>query len=317
MSHRHLARPRASAFRASRHLALLVLALALSAACSTSAPSGGTAGSEPAPDAGPVPEAASAAVPSLDGEYLTAELSTVGWDRLTQGPVVLLRDVATGQVVPIWIGVAEAQSIAMALHEVVVPRPMTHDLLAALLGKTGYELEELIVHDVVDGTYYGLLRLRSLADGEPLLVDTRPSDGLALAARTGASIRVARKILEETPDFEFLAPDEGSQVVRVSGLTLVAPDAALREEFGLPDRPGLLVTKALGEAEHQGLLRGDLVIEVAGEVPESPIDFLNAIKETPPGEALELRYWRDGEELETELRPALLEEPEDEPGRTV
>lgn len=240
---------------------------------------------------------------SLDGEYRSVEIATVGWDQLTRAPIVLLRELGSGQVVPIWVGVTEARAIALALHEVTPPRPMTHDLLAHLVDELGGELEEVVVHDLVDSTYYGLLRLRVPGREEPVLVDTRPSDGLALAARTGAAISIAVKILRESPDYDFLAPDEGQQVVRLSGLTLVSPTAVLREQFELGDEGGVLVTRATGVAAVQGLQRGDLILEIADEPVASPMDFLDALQSTPPEEPLELTVLRQGERLEIDLFP--------------
>lgn len=241
--------------------------------------------------------------PGLDGTYLPAEIATVGFDRFTGAPIVLLRELGTGQVVPIWVGTNEARAIAMALHEIEFPRPLTHDLLRQVIGKLGGELEEVIVHDLVEGTYYGLLKLRVKGRPEPLLMDSRPSDGLALAARTGAAISISRKILDESPDYELLAPPESDQVVRLSGLTLVAPTPAHREELGLGERDGVLITRATGVAERQGLQRGDLLLEVNGEALESPVDFLERLEATPPGEPLELRIFRHGEESTLDFFP--------------
>ena len=248
--------------------------------------------------------AATGGAAAFDGDYLAMEVATVGWDSSTTSPVVLLRQLETGQLVPIWVGVAEAQAIAAALHEVRYPRPMTHDLMNDLIGRLGGHLDELLIHDVVDGTYFGLLRV-SLGEGrEPLIVDSRPSDGLALALRSGAAIRVAQKILDETPDFDFLAPDEPEQVVRALGLTVVARTPEFDREHGLPeDLRGLVVLRAVGAAADAGIRRGDLVLEVAGIQMRRPIDILDALADVPFGERVPVRTWRDGEESTVELAP--------------
>lgn len=292
---------------------LLTVALMLSG-CFTSAPPEARPEAPAVPDpemAGPeiaAPEGGPESpngdtLPELDGTYLSAEIATVGFDRFTGAPIVLLRELGTGQVVPIWVGTAEARAIAMALHEIEFPRPLTHDLLTQVIGRMGGKLEEVVVHDLVDGTYFGLLKLRVDGRDEPLLVDTRPSDGLALAARTGAAISISEKILQESPDYEFMAPQESDQVVRLSGLTLVAPTAEHREELGLPDGPGVLVTRATGMAARQGLERGDLILEAQGKTMEAPVDFLEVLEDTPVGEPLDLRIWHKGEEREMELYP--------------
>jgi bifunctional DNase/RNase len=303
----------------------LALALAV-AALGAGACGGGCAspGRQPAGAAAPGDETAAATPPAppaptvaVDGDYLPAEIATIGWDALAQSPIVLLRDVSSGRVVPIWVGLAEAQSIAAALHEVEFPRPMTHDLMANLLTRLDARMEELLIHALIDNTYFALIRLRVPGRDQPLLIDTRPSDGMALALRTGASIRMARRIVEDSPDFEFLAPEGEEQVVRALGLTLVAPTDELRERFGLPDRPGLVVTRAVGEAEAKGLRRGDLIVSAGGRVPEVPVAFLDVLREAPADRPLAIVYWRDGDEHTAELDPTADEAAPKAPPRVV
>lgn len=278
----------------------------------------GTAAGLAAPETSP-PAAGGSAPPAadVDGDYRPAEIATVGWDGLAQSPIVLVRDLSTGRVVPIWVGLSEAQAIAAALHEVEFPRPMTHDLMANLLERLDATMEELLIHALVDDTYYALIRLRVPGQEEPVLVDTRPSDGMALALRTGAAIRMSRQLVEASPDFEFLAPEGAEQVVRALGMTLVAPTAELRERFGLPDRSGLVVTRATGEAEERGLRRGDLIVDAGGQPLEQPVDFLDSLRAAPADELLAVTYWRDGEERTTELDPTAEAEEDDGPGKVV
>jgi bifunctional DNase/RNase len=183
-----------------------------------------------------------------DDDLVAVELSTVGIDRLAGSPIVLLRDPQSGDVVPIWVGLAEAQAIARALHGVEVPRPMTHDLMASLLSEARAEVEEVVVQELRGDTYFGIVRLRLAGQKEIRDVDSRPSDALALALRTDAPIRVARSILVAPPDFDFVAPEGPEQVVQALGVTVVSATPALREEFELPDRAGVVVTHASGHA---------------------------------------------------------------------
>ncbi|MBI4659990.1 MAG: bifunctional nuclease family protein [Verrucomicrobia bacterium] len=233
--------------------------------------------------------------------FSQAEVSTVGMDLLTGSPLVLLRDLESGQVVPIWVGFAEAQAIARSLHGVRLPRPMTHDLMASLLQELEAKVEEVLVHDVREGTYYGAIRLRRPGEERIREVDSRPSDALALALRVGAPIQVARDILKKLPDYDFRAPDEAEQVVRVVGVTVVAATAALRKEFDLGDREGVVVAGVSEEAGKKGLKRGDLIVRVNDRVAKTPMEFLDAVRETPAGKTVRFLFWREGKEKEIEL----------------
>ena len=190
------------------------------------------------------------------GESVPVELSTVGLDGRTGTPIVVLRDPESGGVLPIWVGVMEAQAIALALHGVVPPRPMTHDLMASLIAELRAEVEEVVVTDLRNNTYFGMVRLKVAGEKKIRDVDSRPSDALALALRTGAPIRVARKILAMSPEFEFIAPDGPNQVVQALGMTVVVATPPLRKQFRLGDRQGIVVTSALRSGKRQGRAAG-------------------------------------------------------------
>jgi uncharacterized protein len=248
---------------------------------------------------------ASEAVAAEEG-LVEAEVATVGFDHFTQSPIVLLRSRETGQTVPIWIGIAEAQAIARKLHGLEIPRPLTHDLTVTLLQAAGAVIEEVTIHDLRQGVYYGAIKLRVPNEDEPVEIDSRPSDALALALRFDARIFVAEKILQNLPEFHFVPPEAAEQVVRVLGLTVVTPTAEQREQYALGERAGVMVSSVSDQVRARGLRQGDLIIDVNGATPETPIDFLEAILDIPSGRAIRLRYLRDGEEAEVEI---LAEEP--------
>lgn len=106
-------------------------------------------------------------------------------------PVVLLREVGGRRYLPIWIGTHEAAAISQAIEGIVPPRPLTHDLLAGVLKVFDLKLQEVQVVDLKEGTFYGLL----VFEGD-VKVEARPSDAIALALRTGASITCAEAVLE-------------------------------------------------------------------------------------------------------------------------
>jgi uncharacterized protein len=240
-------------------------------------------------------------------DLVAVELATVGVDAREGSPVVLLREPGSGKIVPIWVGVAEAHAILRTMLGIEVPRPMTHDLLADVVRQLGATVAEVLVHEVRETTYIGRIRLRVAEREEPIDIDSRPSDALALAIRTDAPIRVAPALLTDPPEFDFLAPEADEQVVRILGMTVVVPSTTLRDRFQLPDRPGLVVVGASGDAAREGIRRGDLVLEVNGMPPAEPMDFLNAVLSTR--DLVRIRVWREDGEHEFELAPTGVPSP--------
>jgi uncharacterized protein len=117
-------------------------------------------------------------------------------DPLTKSPIVILRDPETGNVVPIWIGLLEANAIALALEGTEMPRPMTHDLMKSILDATGTRLQSVEIADIRENTYFALLHLEG--SGESVHVDARPSDAIALALRCGARILVSETVFAQS-----------------------------------------------------------------------------------------------------------------------
>jgi len=124
------------------------------------------------------------------------ELVGVRVELPTNTPIVLLRELAgERRMLPIFIGPPEATAIAFALEQVPTPRPMTHDLLRNLLDELEVTLERVVVTDLQDSTFFAELHL--VQGGETHLLSSRPSDAIALAARTGSPIFAEEAVLEE------------------------------------------------------------------------------------------------------------------------
>jgi len=236
-------------------------------------------------------------------ELVEVELAALGVSPVTGTPVVLLRDLEAGDVVPIFVGVVEARAILLAMHGVEPPRPMTHDLIGNLLSAMGATLERVVIDDLANDTYFGMLELKVKGQDKPVRVDTRPSDGMALAVRAGVSIFVAPKILIAGRDLEYRGLND-DQVVTAMGITVVQVTDALRGAHGLPARPGVLVHRVRGRAAQTGLSPGSLILKVNDEVPDSPMAFLELVRRTPEGKPVRIGYWQDGAEKEISL-PAL------------
>jgi bifunctional DNase/RNase len=116
-------------------------------------------------------------------------------DPVTNLPIVILRDADNQRTLPIWVGPVEANAIALQIENVSPARPMTHDLLRNALEGLGATVERVVISNLSDGTFFAYLQLSQ--GGEPVFIDSRPSDAIALSLRTKAPVFVDAKVLDE------------------------------------------------------------------------------------------------------------------------
>jgi len=121
-------------------------------------------------------------------------------DPISNTPVVVLKDAEEKFFLPIWIGVFEANAIALRIENVSTPRPLTHDLFSRTLGELRVRVERVVINDLRDNTFYARIILDR--EGESIEVDSRPSDALALALRFDAAIYVEEEVLEKSGKIE-------------------------------------------------------------------------------------------------------------------
>ncbi len=117
-------------------------------------------------------------------------------DPTTNMPIVILKDLDGKAVLPIWVGVYEANAIALEIEKVVTPRPMTHDLIKYLLLGLNTAVHKVVVNDLREDTFYALIWLEQ--DGQSISIDSRPSDALALALRLDCPIYVEESVLKSS-----------------------------------------------------------------------------------------------------------------------
>lgn len=117
-------------------------------------------------------------------------------DPVTNMPIVILKDVNGSTVLPIWVGVYEANAIALEIEKVATPRPMTHDLIKSLLVGLDTNVRKVVVNELKDDTFYAMIWLDR--DGDLISVDSRPSDALALALRLDCPIYVEEQVLKSS-----------------------------------------------------------------------------------------------------------------------
>ena len=117
-------------------------------------------------------------------------------DPVTNMPIVILKDLNGNAVLPIWVGVYEANAIALEIEKVATPRPMTHDLIKNLLLGLNTTVQKVVVNDLREETYYALIWLEQ--DGQTISIDSRPSDALAVALRLDCPIYVEESVLKSS-----------------------------------------------------------------------------------------------------------------------
>jgi bifunctional DNase/RNase len=145
-------------------------------------------------------------------------------DPISKMPIVVLEDIQKKRMLPIWIGVFEANAISLKMENVHTPRPMTHDLIINFLNEFGAVLEKIVVTDVRDNTFYANIHCRH--HGHTFIIDSRPSDAIALSLRMEAPVFVEEEVVEKAQSLKFDENLEDSEKLK-KWLENLAP-----EDFG-------------------------------------------------------------------------------------
>src|SRR5436305_3329631 len=122
-------------------------------------------------------------------------------DPVTNVPIILLRDADGQKVLPIWVGIFEANAIALQIENISTPRPMTHDLLRNIMHDLKAQVQKIVVCDLQENTFYALIYLS--LNGDTLAIDARTSDAIALALRTRAPIFVEDTVIDHAKTVDF------------------------------------------------------------------------------------------------------------------
>jgi bifunctional DNase/RNase len=135
---------------------------------------------------------------AVKGGNMEVEMKIRGlmMDPVTNMPIVVLKDVSGNSILPIWVGIYEANAIALEIEKVTTPRPMTHDLIRTLLHGLETGIRKIVVSELRDDTFYAVIWLEK--DGSLISVDSRPSDALALALRLDCPIYVDDSVLKNS-----------------------------------------------------------------------------------------------------------------------
>jgi bifunctional DNase/RNase len=144
----------------------------------------------------------------MNSELVAMSIKGLMLDPVSNSPIVVLKDDDEKFFLPIWVGIFEANAIALQLENITTPRPMTHDLLRNMISELDARVSRVVINDLRDSTFFAQIRLlirRGGAD-QMLEIDARPSDAIALALRAEAPIYVAQSVLEQA---QTISPEEG------------------------------------------------------------------------------------------------------------
>ena len=122
-------------------------------------------------------------------------------DPISKMPIVVLEDLTSKRILPIWIGVFEANAIALKIENISTPRPMTHDLVKNFLEQLNISVEKIVVNDVRDNTFYAMIHCRY--KDQTITIDSRPSDAIALSLRVNAPIYVEDEVVKKAQSLKF------------------------------------------------------------------------------------------------------------------
>lgn len=220
------------------------------------------------------------------------EVRQVAVDPLNQTPVVILA--GGGRLLPIWIGDAEASSIARALQGQRSSRPDTHDLIGNLLKGLRATPERITITELRESTYFAVITLK--AGRRRIAIDSRPSDAIAVALRTGAPIYAAPQVLEQTVRLNDPALRRGQGVTRMMGMHMQDLTAELAKLFATELRQGVLVAHVEGTsaASAHGFRRGDVIVRVDGRRIRNTRELEAALASRPATGRHIVRIRRDG-----------------------
>src|SRR3989304_363947 len=130
----------------------------------------------------------------------------IALDPITNMPIIILKDVEEKRALPILVGIFEANAIALELEKIATPRPMTHDLIKNILDGLGATVQQIVVNDLKDNTFFAVIEVNY--NGNMVSIDARPSDAIALALRVNAPIFVTEKVVSKAKSMDIAEEKE-------------------------------------------------------------------------------------------------------------
>ncbi len=230
-------------------------------------------------------------------DLLQVKVHRLIMDPSSMQPIVFLADPQEERVLLVWIGPCEANALNAEMEGTKAPRPLTHDLAGRIIEKLKGKIQKIIITHVKDGIYYATLVIER--EGSVVEIDARPSDSIVMALKSKSPIFVSKSLFAEMS--VPLKEEKGGE--DPYGLTIQELTSSLAQSFSYKSTKGVLVADVRGgsQAEKDGLQRGDIFIEVGGEVVSDVKSLRNALaKSKPPVKA---KIFRKGNIVSLTLNP--------------
>ena len=221
------------------------------------------------------------------------KVKTLVVDPATQAPVVVLETVTDKKLLPIWIAAPEARAIALALENVKLPRPLTHDLIGNLLQALDAKLKRAVISELRNDTFIAFLSLESR--GKEVQIDSRPSDAIAIALRMKAPIFASVQVLAGAKSM-LVQPTRAEQTQTRLGIQAQALTAELASLLDSSQSAGVIVAEVMpaGAAMRAGIQRGDIIVKVNDRKVTSLDELESLVQSVQPQSQLKLDVLRKG-----------------------
>ena len=230
------------------------------------------------------------------------QVKQVVLDPASSAPVVILESMQERKLLPIWIGPAEATSIAQELEQIQSPRPNTHDLIRNMLKGLGATLNRITINDLRNNTYYATITLKMR--NQEFEIDSRPSDAIAVALRMKAAIFATAQVLAKARPLPS-SPRPREDLKESMGIHLQDLTPELASLLDSPGTQGVLVADVdlASPAMEAGILRGDVIVKVNDKPVQKASQVEAMLKSAKKSPRVKLEILRKGKPTSLELAP--------------
>jgi bifunctional DNase/RNase len=237
-----------------------------------------------------------------DPDLLEVDIEGLVMDPTTNSPVVILVGKEYKRAIPIFIGAGEAGAIARGMNDIETPRPMTHDLIKNILEGVNARVERIIITELKDNIFFAKIVLHT--GGSKKIIDSRPSDAIALAIRTGSPIFVSADVMNISSSMDLTGWVVEENLIKHYGFEVQGVSDELMDAMGITEK-GVLVSNVedRGPADNGGLRRGDIIQSLQGTKITSLEDFNKQLLELPEQEKMTMNVFSSEGTKEVKIIP--------------